>query len=141
MSEDLTKKLPKTDSEKIALILTIVQKIEIDYDNLAGRLNNLEHKVEERLYDTRPIWQKVVADIAQLQEGQTRLQEGQTRLQEGQTRLEGEVHEIKVSMREIFFKLDVLNDTMLTVQARNKDLDIRVRELEQRPQKPTNSQT
>ena len=120
MSEDLTQKLPKTDGEKIALILTIVTKIESDYANVARRLNNLEHKVDERLYDTRPIWQKVVADIAQLQEGQNRL--------------EG-------SVREISFKLDVLNDTMLTVQAKHKDLDVRVRELEQHPQKPTNSQT
>jgi hypothetical protein len=117
MSEDLTKKLPSSDSEKITIIL----------QNIDSRLQSLEQKVEERLYDTRPVWQKVVADIAHLQEGQTRL--------------EGEVHEIKVSMREVSFKLDVLNDTMLTVQARHKDLDVRVRELEQRPPKPTNSQT
>ena len=138
MSEDLTKKLPKTDSEKISLILTTVQnleprvdnidlritKLETRFDALEHRFEGLEQKVEQRLYDTRPILQKVVADIAQLQEGQTRL--------------EGE---FKVSMREISFKLDVLNDTMLTVQARHKDLDIRVRELEKGSQKPTNSQT
>ena len=120
MSEDLTKKLPRTDSDKIALILTTVQ-------NLETRVTTLENKVEERLYDTRPIWQKVEADII--------------RLQEGQTRLEGEVREIKVSMRDISFKLDVLNDTMLTVQAKHRDVDTRVRELEQQQHKPTNSST
>ena len=120
MSEDLTKKLPKTDSEKITVILTTVQ-------NLETRVDNLENKVEERLHDTRPIWEKVLADTAQLQAGQTRL--------------EAEVHEIKVSIRDIYYKMDVLNETMLNVQAKHRDVDRRVRDLEGQPHKPTNSQT
>ena len=126
MSEDLTKKLPGNDSEKIALILTLVRSIESRIDRLEHRLEDfdrglgsLENKVDERLYDTRPIWEKVVADIGVLQEGQTRLES---------------------NVREISFKLDVLNDTMLNVQAKHKDVDTRVRQLEAQ-QKPTNSQT
>ena len=127
MSEDLTKKLPKTDSEKISLILTIVQTLEI-------RVTNLENRVEECLYDTRPIWQKVVADIAQLQEGQTRLASDVHEMR-------GEVHEIKVSIRDVYLKMEVLNDTMLNVQAKHRDVEHRVRELEAKQQKPTNSST
>ena len=130
MSEDLTKRLPKGDSEKITLILTTVKNLESQFGgvigNLITRIEKLEKTVEDRLYDTRPIWQKVVADV-------DLLKEGQTRLEEGQTRLEGDV-------REISFKLDVLNGTMLNVQAKHKDVDHRVRELEA-PQKPTNSST
>lgn len=137
MSEDLTKRLPKGDSEKITLILTTVKNLESQFGgvigNLITRIEKLEKTVEDRLYDTRPIWQKVVADVDLLKEGQTRLEEGQTRLEEGQTRLEGDV-------REISFKLDVLNGTMLNVQAKHKDVDHRVRELEAH-QKPTNSST
>lgn len=134
MSEDLTKKLPKTDSEKLSLILTIVQNLETRVDRLEVRLNNLERrfddlekKVDERLYDTRPIWEKVVADIAQLQEGQNRL--------------EGEVREIKVSVRDINRRMGVMNDTMLAIQADYRDMDNRVHELELQQRKPTNSQT
>ena len=127
MSEDLTKKLPKTDSEKISLILTTVQTLET-------RVTNLENRVEERLYDTRPIWQQVVADIAQLQEGQTHLASDVHEMR-------GEVHEIKVSIRDVYLKMEVLNDTMLNVQAKHRDVDLRVRELEAKQQKPTNSQT
>lgn len=134
MSEDLTKKLPRTDSEKLSLILTIVQNLEIRVgrlelrlDNLEKRFDTLENKVDERLYDTRPIWQKVVADIAQLQEGQKRL--------------EGDVREIKTSVRDISLQIGVMNDTMLAVQAKHRDLDSRVRELEQHHQKPSNSST
>src|SRR4030095_11202113 len=80
MSEDLTEKLPASDREKLNLILTIVQNLSSTVQNLSSsvqnlssevadiklRLTNLEQKVEERLYDTRPIWEKLAADILQL---------------------------------------------------------------------------
>lgn len=134
MSEDLTKKLPKTDSDKIALILTTVQNLEIRVDKLEQRFDGLERKVEERLYDTRPIWEKVVSDIAQLKQGQAQLQEGQNRL-------EGDVREIKVSVRDINRRMAVMNDTMLSIQADYRDIDNRVHELELQQRKPTNSST
>jgi len=90
MSEDLTKKLPKSDSEKLSYVVTAVQdltsRIQV-LDNKVDALDNrfqvldkrveaLDEKVEERLYDTRPIWEQVVANVAQLQEGQQRIEEG-----------------------------------------------------------------
>ena len=134
MSEDLTKKLPSSDSEKIALILTTVQNLDKRVDDIDLRLSKLEQrfdkfekKVEERLYDTRPIWQKVVADIAQFQEGQNRL--------------EGEVGEIKISVRDLVFQMSAMSDTMRVIQGRHKDFDLRIRDLEGQVKKPTNSQT
>jgi chromosome segregation ATPase len=123
MSEDLTKKLPRGD-DNVALIL----------QNIDSRLQRLEQTVEERVHDTRPIWQKVLADIEQLQQGQTRL-EGDMH------EIKGEVHEIKVSIRDIYYKMDVLNETMLNVQAKHRDVDGRVRELEAQQQKLRNSKT
>lgn len=120
MSEDLTRKLPTSDSEKISLILTTVQHLET-------RVDNLEQKVNERLYDTRPIWEKVVADI--------------TQLKEGQQRLEGDVREIKDSVRDIDRRVTFLSDTMIRVQANYRDIDNRVHDLELKQRKPTNSQT
>ena len=134
MSDDLTEKLPSSDSEKIALILTTVQNLDKRVDDIDLRLSKLEHRfdkleknVEERLYDTRPIWQKVVADIAQLQEGQNRL--------------EGEVREIKISVRDLVFEMSAMSDTMRVIQGRHKDFDLRIRDLEGQVKKPTNSQT
>lgn len=120
MSEDLTKKLPRTDSEKIALILTTVQ-------NLETRVTNLENKVEERLYDTRPIWQKVLADI--------------TQLQEGQTRLEGEVRDIKISLRDVTRSIGALYETGIRIQAECRDLNHRFLDIELEQQKQRNSST
>ena len=89
MSEDLTNKLPKSDSDN--LILTAIQNLETyvrsSFDQLVGwvgsidsRLKHLEQKVEERLHDTRPIWHKVVAEIGELQSGQKRIEEGLSKL-------------------------------------------------------------
>ena len=138
MSEDLTKKLPKSDSEKLSLILAIVQNLEIRVDRLEVRLNNLERrfddlekKIEERLYDTRPIWQKLVADIAQLQQGQRRMEET----------MSSEFREIKTSVRDINRRMSVMSDTMLAIQADSKDIDNRVHELELQQRHQSKPQT
>jgi DNA repair ATPase RecN len=126
MSEDLTKKLPKGD-DNVALIL----------QNIDSRLLSLEQRVEERLHDTRPIWQKVVADIAQLQAGQTQLQESQQRIAETMSL---EFREIKTSIRDLFRRFSMVNDTLATIQIDYRDIYDRVRGLEIQ-QKPSNSST
>lgn len=109
MSEDLTRKLPTTDSEKIDLILTTVlslerrlEKLEIRVDNVDSRLERLEQEVEQRFYDTRPIWHRVVADIAQLQAGQDILR--------------GEILELHSTVREINRDQIVINDATRKIQ-------------------------
>jgi hypothetical protein len=116
MSDDLTKKLPQSADDKLTLVLS--------------RLDGLEQKVDERLYDARPIWQKVVADIGQLQEGQQRLEQGQVALRT----------EVRSMSKDINHRLDVLNKTMLGIQAGQLDIDERVRTLEN-THNPPNSQT
>ena len=112
MSEDLTKKLPPSDSEKLTLILS--------------RLDKVEETLEERLYDTRPIWQKVVTDIAHLQKGQDTLH--------------ADVGEIKKSLRDVYYRFDVLNNTMLAIRADHRDIYDRVRTLEANSN-PPNTET
>jgi esterase/lipase len=108
MSEDLTKKLRMTDSEK--QILTAVQNLDMHVrssiqslvtwvGNIDSRLQRLEQKVEQRLYDTRPIWHKVVADIAQLQSGQQRLEQN--------------LDKVRVEVSEVRRDQIVLNDSIL----------------------------
>ena len=130
MSDDLTQNLPSSQNGTLAQILTTVQNLSTKIESLEQRFGNLEQrfsgleqrfgaleqKVEERLYDTRPLWEKVQADI--------------TRLQEGQDALRSEVHEMNKEQRNMGRKLSVLNDGLLRMQADYRDIDDRVRGLE-----------
>ncbi|MBA2732767.1 MAG: hypothetical protein H0U54_07725 [Acidobacteria bacterium] len=112
MSDDLTQKLPASQDPALAQILSAVQdlgtrlgSVENRLGNLEGRLGNLENrfgsleqKVEERLYDTRPIWEKVLVDIAQLQEGQEALRK--------------DVRDVGTGLRDMNRKLSIFNDTL-----------------------------
>jgi len=93
MSEDLTNKLPKGADNVASILLSI-----------DSRLQRLEQKVEERLYDARPIWQKVVADIAQLQEGQRELQAGHRELQQGVRQLHEGQQRLEATMASEFVR-------------------------------------
>ena len=106
MSEDFTQKLPKNDSDKLTLILETVQAFE-------GRIQDLEQQAETKRYDTRPIWEKLVADIAQLQES-----------------LRKETREIKGSLRNLSRGQSVLNDAILKVHVDLLDIDERLQALE-----------
>ena len=130
MNEDLTKNLPFSDSEKLTRIFDIVQSLDLRLGSLERTVVSLEQtvvgleqKVEERLYDTRPIWEKVNTDIVQLQAGQQRLQEGQEFFR-------GESREIRTLLRDIFRRLSIFNDTLVTMQADYRDIYDRVREIE-----------
>jgi len=106
MSEDLTKKLPQSDRDTILIAIKNLETyVRGSVDNLVtwissvdSRLRGLEQTVEERLYDTRPIWHKVVAEIADLQTGQKRLIEGQ--------------QEMKVELSKVGRDQIVINDAV-----------------------------
>ena len=118
MSEDLTRRLLGSDSDKLNSILTTVRSLE-------GRMQRLEQKVEERLHDTRPIWEKVIADIAQLHDGQEILRK--------------EVHEINTTQHDTLRRMSVFNDTLLSIQADYRDIYDRVRGLEKNRNHPNSS--
>jgi chromosome segregation ATPase len=144
MSDDLTQKLPSSQDGMLAQILTTVQNLGAKIENIDQRLGRLEQKVEsleqkvvglerrigaleqkveERLYDTRPIWEKVQADIASLQAGQRSLQEGQDALRK-------DVREANTHWRDMNRRLSLFNDTLAEMQTDYRDIYDRVRGLE-----------
>jgi|SoiMethySBSTD1v2_1073268.scaffolds.fasta_scaffold2352321_1 predicted nucleic acid-binding Zn-ribbon protein len=106
MSEDLTDKLPKSDSEKLNIILTTVQSLE-------NRVHRLEEQADEKRYDTRPLWKKLEADIAELKDS-----------------LQTETREIKRSLKDLSRKQSVLNDSILQIHGDLRDIDMRLLALE-----------
>lgn len=123
MSEDLTQKLPTSPDPALAQILSAVQdlvtkvgSLENRFGNLETRMDSLEQKVDERLHDTRPIWEKVQADIAQLQEGQESMRK--------------DVREVRTELRDMNRKFSIFNDNLVQIQADYRDIYDRVRDLE-----------
>jgi hypothetical protein len=113
MSEDLTQNLPGSQNDALAQILSAVQGLDVRVQSMDDRLGSLEVKVEERLHDTRPIWEKVVEDIRQLREGQDSLR-----------------GEVNTGLRDINRKFSIFNDTLIQMQADYRDIYDRVRDLE-----------
>jgi chromosome segregation ATPase len=113
MSEDPTKRL-SNESNGSEELLRLVQSIRTE-------LSELKQTVDARLHDTRPIWEKVQADIAQLQEGLKRLDD----------RLEALRDETRTGWRNLKRQFGVLHETFLEVRADYKDLDKRLYRLEE----------
>ena len=134
MSKDLTKKLEGQPNDRFDELFQMVQTIGAELSDLKVTVADLKQTVDVRLYDTRPIWEKVQADIAGLQEGQKSLVQGQQGLVEGQRRLEEGLEALRGEMRTGFRvftrKISVLSDDVLEVRADYKDLAERVYKLE-----------
>lgn len=113
MSEETTQQLPNED---LRLILTRLDSIDTRLDSIEGRLSTLEDKVDRRLQETRPIWERALAEIGELREG---FEKFRTEMNHG--------------LRRIDRQIDVLNRNILDVRADLRYLDERVTKLESEP--------
>lgn len=124
MSEDLTKQMPSDDLRSIL-----------------ARLDRLEDKVDKRLQETRPIWERVLAELSEVR---TEVSQVHTEMNQVHT----EINELCTEMREGFKKVyvemdngmrlvarqvDVLNRNVLEVRADIRYLDRRITKLEGEP--------
>ena len=114
MSEDFTGKLPKNGNDN--KVLTAIENLETHVTKIDNRLQSLEKKVDERLHDTRPIWHRVVADIAQLQAGQQRLEEGQLAMRGELSNVSRDQIVINDSIRKIQLDYHTINDRLLRLE-------------------------
>ena len=122
MSEDLTKKDSDTDSERLKLILTLVQKLQ-GYGEILTQIRDSLRSLTSRV------------DAVE-----TRLDVVESRLDS----IEGELQSLKKTMQRSVQSLGrgqtILNDAILKIHIGFLHMDERLRGLE--PQhKPTNSQT
>ena len=149
MSEDLTNKLPGNGSQTLASVVKVVQELTV-------RVEKLDQKVDERLYDTRPMWEHLASKVDLLQEGLQELSHGQNDLREelhnGQVDLREELRNgqadlreelcngladlrqesrgLKTYLRDILRRMSIFNDTLVAIQADYRDIYDRVRGLE-----------
>ncbi|HWT02357.1 MAG TPA: hypothetical protein VN256_19050 [Pyrinomonadaceae bacterium] len=100
MSEETTQQLP---NDILKLIL--------------ARLGTLEERVDRRLQETRPIWERALAEIAGLR----------AEMREGFERVRGEMNH---GLRRVERQVDILNHNILEVRADLRYPDERVTKLE-----------
>ena len=139
MSGDLTDKLPKKNGEILTAIKNLDEHVgKIDsrlasldqkFDSIDQKVDGLDKKVDERLHDTRPIWQKVVADIGELQVGQTKLEVGQARLEDSQLATREQIRELENAVRCVNRDQIVINDVVRRIQLDFHSLDERLHRL------------
>jgi chromosome segregation ATPase len=137
MSDNLTKKMPGGSNGKLDELFQIVQAVRAE-------LWDLRDTVNTRLYDTRPMWEKLDGDITQLKTdvgqlktdvGQLKTDVGQLKtdvgqLKTGQEELRRDVREIRTHMRDMTRRMSIFNDTLVGIQADYRDIYDRVREIE-----------
>ena len=123
MSEDRTKKLDEPNSS------------EARFDRMEIRIT----KLEERQHDTKPIWERALAEIAEARlESRTNNEVLRTEMKadiqglrtEMKAGFAGVHHMIEHELRGVARKIDVLNQTFLQIQADQRYVDSRLEELE-----------
>jgi len=140
MSKDLTQKLNGSLEDKIDWLVSAVQSmgsglgniearlvsvetrldsvktrlgnLEMRLDSVDSRLGNLETKVDERLKDTRPMWEAVQAQLVEIKESQDQLRDemekGFRRLDRGFDHLAGDVMRLHGDQRRLEERIDKL---------------------------------
>lgn len=130
MSEDRTKDLnqPKLDDERFELMEIRITKL------------------EDRQHDTKPIWERALAEIAESRsEFRTEMEslrtemaasrsEFRTEMESLRTEMKAEFasvhHKMEHELRGVARKMDVLNQTFLQIQADQRYFDRQLEELE-----------
>jgi len=143
MSEDKTKEM--NDSKSFE------ERVFERFERIEGRLISVEIKIsklEERQYDTRPIWEQVLAAIAEintrldkmdarldkmdarLDKMDARLDKMDARLDKMDARFDKQDAVLDTGFRSMERKMDVLNKYFLETRADQRYLDDRLEKLE-----------
>ena len=101
MSEERTEEKPDARSFE--------DRVFARFDTLAERLDSMDtrlQKLEAKQYDTKPIWERALAEIAETR------------------------NETREELRRVGDKIDILNKNILEVQADTRGLERRISKLE-----------
>jgi chromosome segregation ATPase len=105
MSEDTTQDMPDGRSFE--------ERVFARFDALDERLTRLESEAERRAIETKPIWERALAEILEVRQG---------------------LDEVKDSLRDISRKIGVLSKDMIQLRADQSHVESRLDDLESKPQ-------
>jgi hypothetical protein len=97
MSDEPTKIIDNGDG-RLDELLSIVR-------DLSARLSSLEQKVEERLYDTRPLWEGVQAQLTELK---TEVEKGFRTVARRLDIISGDINQVRADLHDHESRLEGL---------------------------------
>lgn len=120
MSDNLTNQLSDNDNSRLDQIISML-----------GSLDSRVQKLEERQYDTKPIWEHALAEIAETRaEMRERFAELNTELSEVRTEMREGFKELNREVKQTNRLIRTLSNNSLKMQSDIHDLDDRVGDLE-----------
>jgi wobble nucleotide-excising tRNase len=140
MSEDKTKETKESRSFE-ERIFARFDSADERFDRVVGAMDIRITKLENRQYDTKPIWERALAEITELQ---TRIENFRTEMKSDIESLRTEIrsefatvrHEMEHALHGVGHKIDALNQNILQVQADQRYVDRRLHELETQVESP-----
>ena len=93
--------------------------------SLDGRLASLEKKEDERAYDTKPIWNRVLSEISEVKTEVSGLKTDVSGLKTDVSELKTEVSELNKRVGNIDRKLEIMNTELLQVKSDVRALERR----------------
>lgn len=142
MSKDLTQNLNGSQDEKLDRIIAAFERMEVDLHDVKARLARLETTVEERLRDTRPMWETVQGQLTELRTDLSELRtdlselriEFKADLQELRTEFKADLeklrNETEKGFRRLGHTIDLYNRTVQELHADVRDQEERLDKLE-----------
>ncbi|MDQ3687186.1 MAG: DUF1664 domain-containing protein [Acidobacteriota bacterium] len=117
MNEDTTEQFQDAPNNQLRELIREALRDELR--DLKQQFAALDEKVDRRLQETRPIWESVRAELAELREEQKLLR--------------ADVGDMKTTLRNIERRLRVLSSEWVSVKAEQNDMDERLAKLESQP--------
>jgi uncharacterized coiled-coil DUF342 family protein len=134
MSEVRTQNLPNDEVRQILAQLTSINARLVHVDSRLGSMDARLERLEARAYDTKPIWENALKEIA---DTRVEMREGFEKVNARVDKLQGEVREARAEataeMRKVARQSDVLNHNILEVEAELRPVDDRLLKLEPQP--------
>ncbi|HLG14947.1 MAG TPA: hypothetical protein VJH03_10660 [Blastocatellia bacterium] len=133
MSDDPTKKLADDNrlDELIALVRGMdarLRIVEAELQTVKAGLRTLDAKVDERLYDTRPLWEAVQTQMAELRADMERgLTDLRAEMEKGFADLRAHFEK---ELRHLGRQVESLAINLLKLDGYQRDLEARVGDLE-----------
>ena len=133
MSSDDTRNL--NDHELLLQLMAMFREFDARHREHDARLGKIEAVIETRLYDTRPIWEAVQHQIADLQQQITELRSD---VQQQITELRADVQqqitelrtEVEKGFRMVNRKVGLFGEQVAELYAYQRDMEDRIEKLE-----------